>query len=95
MSTMNNRSTSPTKIRLTDERKAEILCRLTILFASEFDEKISPFRAERILTFFLQNLGPAVYNQAIQDARKYMTDRLDDLDATFHQEEPAGKPAPR
>ena len=95
MSTMNNRSISPARIRLTDERKAEILRRLTSLFGSEFDEKLSPFRAEQILSFFLQNLGPAVYNQAIQDARKYMTDRLDDLDATFYQEEPAGNPASR
>ena len=38
---------------------------------------------DHILTFFVQNLGPAIYNQAIQDARKYMPDRLDDLDATF------------
>jgi uncharacterized protein (DUF2164 family) len=83
------------RIRLTDERKSDILRKLTGLYAGEFDEKLSPFRAEQILTFFLQNLGPAIYNQAIQDARKYMTDRLDDLDATFHQEQPAGKPAPR
>ena len=90
MSTMNNRSISPARIRLTDERKAEILRRLTSLFASEFDEKLSPFRAEQILTFFLQNLGPAVYNQAIQDARKYMSERLEDLDATFYAEGPTG-----
>ena len=92
---MNKKSPVSIRVQLTDERKAEILRRLTSLFASEFDEKLSPFRAEQILTFFLQNLGPALYNQAIQDARKYMAERLDDLDATFFQEEPAGKPAPR
>ena len=77
------------RIRLTDERKADILRRLTSLFAVEFDERLSQFQAEQILTFFLQTLGPAVYNQAIQDARKYMAERLDDLDAIFDQNDPA------
>lgn len=92
---MSNTKPCYMRVRLTDERKADILRRLTSLYSSEYDEKLSPFRAEQILTFFLQNLGPAVYNQAIQDARKYMADRLDDLDATFYQEEPADKSAPQ
>lgn len=87
---MNSRTRSPMRIRLTDERKAEILRKLTCFYAGEFDEKLSPFRAEQVLTFFVQNLGPAIYNQAIQDARKYMSERLEDLDSTFYVEEPTG-----
>lgn len=87
---MNSETHSPMRIRLTDERKAEILRRLISLYASEFEEQLSPFRAEQLLTFFVQNLGPAVYNQAIQDARKYMSERLEDLDATFYAEGPTG-----
>jgi len=52
------------------------------MYAQEFDEELSAFRAEHILTFFVRSLGPSVYNQAIQDARKFMAERLEDLDAT-------------
>jgi hypothetical protein len=49
-----------------------------------FDEKISEFRAEQVLEVFLQKLGPAVYNQAVQDARKFMQSRLDDLEGEVY-----------
>ena len=83
--TKDNRSTM--HIRLTDERKDEISRRLTEMYSTEFDETLSPFRAELILEFFVRNLGPPIYNQAIQDARTYMSERLDDLDATFYEED--------
>jgi uncharacterized protein (DUF2164 family) len=57
-------------------------------FTEEFDEDLSLFQSERILEFFVANLGPTVYNQAIGDARKFMVDKLDDLDAEFYVPEP-------
>lgn len=75
---------NPMRIRLSEERQADILRRLAEMYARDFDEDLSAFRAEQILAFFVRTLGPAVYNQAIQDARKFMADRLDDLDATFY-----------
>lgn len=83
---------NPTRIRLADERKAEILRQFTTLYAHEFDEQLSTFRAEQILAFFVRKLGPPVYNQAIQDARKFMSERLEDLDAAFYETEDRGQP---
>ncbi len=76
---------APLRIRLSDERRDGLVRRLTEMFAAEFDEELSTFRAERLVRFFVSSLGPTVYNQAIQDARKFMLERLDDLDATFHE----------
>ena len=53
----------------------------------EFDEQLSPYRAQRILDFFIKALGPPLYNQAISDARAFMSHKLDDLDAEFYQPE--------
>jgi len=78
---------NPMRIRLTDERKENILSSLVEMFAKEFDEDLSAFRAEEILELFIRELGPSVYNQAIQDARKFMMERLEDLDAIFHEAE--------
>ena len=78
---------NPAHIRLSEERKSGILRGLTELYERDFDESLSDFRAEQILDFFVRTLGPAVYNQAIQDARKFMAERLEDLDATYYEKD--------
>lgn len=87
---MKKRDDSPMRVVLTGERKNEILRRLTDMYRADFDQDLSAFRAERILSFFLKHLGPLVYNQAIQDARGFMMERLEDLDASFHEEDEIG-----
>jgi len=73
------------RIRLTDERRESIVRGLEALYADEFDETLSPFRAEQLVDYFVKQLGPSIYNQAIQDARGFMLEQLEDLDATFHE----------
>ena len=71
-------------IVIDEARREQLIRRLQGFYRSEFDEDLSRFRAEQILDFHLEALGPQVYNQAVQDARKFMQDRLDDLDAEVH-----------
>ena len=71
------------KITLSDERRHEIIRTFTSFYYSEFDEEISEYRAEQILDFFMNILGPPIYNQAIQDARVFISEKLEDLDAEF------------
>lgn len=73
----------PMKINLSDEKMQEILRAFTSFYFNEFDEEISEYRARKILDFFMNILGPPVYNQAIQDARAFVSEKLDDLDAEF------------
>ncbi|MGD9157872.1 MAG: DUF2164 domain-containing protein [Desulfobacteraceae bacterium] len=73
----------PMKINLSDERKQGILREFASFCYSEFDEEISEYRAEQVLEFFMNILGPTVYNQAIQDARAFISEKLEDLDAEF------------
>jgi uncharacterized protein (DUF2164 family) len=40
------------------------------------------------LDLFIAHLGPAVYNQAIQDARSFLQEHLNDLDAVFYEPPP-------
>lgn len=71
------------KINLSDERKEEIRRAFSSFYYSEFDEEISEYRTEQVLDFFMNVLGPPVYNQAIQDARAFISEKLEDLDADF------------
>jgi len=56
---------------------------LTRFYHEAFDETLSRYRAERLLDFFVKTLGPPVYNQAIQDSRAFMTEKLEDLEVEF------------
>lgn len=78
---------SPMRIDLSEERKQDLLKTLNDFYSKEFDEELSPYRAQRILDFFIKALGPPLYNQAIADARAFMSRKLDDLDAEFFQPE--------
>ncbi|MGH7481708.1 MAG: DUF2164 family protein, partial [Longimicrobiales bacterium] len=47
-------------IDISDDRRKQLVLDLEGFFLAEFDETISPFRAEQLLDFFLQALGPHV-----------------------------------
>jgi uncharacterized protein (DUF2164 family) len=72
-------------IQLDEARKEQLISRLQSFYLEEFDEELSRFRAEQVLGFALDALGPQIYNQAVQDARKFVQDRLDDLDGEVHE----------
>lgn len=65
---------------LSDERRDQLVLALEGFYLEEFDEELSRFRAEQILDFVLGELGPPIYNQAVQDARGFMQRKLDELD---------------
>tara|TARA_R100000935_G_scaffold33821_1_gene54243 strand:- start:4165 stop:4404 length:240 start_codon:yes stop_codon:yes gene_type:complete len=67
-------------LELTEERRETLRGHLQTLFATEFDERLSAFRADDIIDLMLKTLGPAVYNQAVTDVRMHLQGKLDDLD---------------
>lgn len=74
-------------IAIDESRRQHLVARFQAFFLEQFDEELSTFRAEQLLEFVLDALGPQVYNQAVQDARKFMQQRLDDLDGEVHEPE--------
>lgn len=71
-------------IKIDEARKERLNRELRALFLESFEEEISEFRADEIVDFFLGALGPQVYNQAVHDARKFVMEKLDDLDGEVH-----------
>ncbi|MEL6861206.1 MAG: DUF2164 domain-containing protein [Pseudomonadota bacterium] len=72
------------QIDLTEERRERLVGQLQNLFAAEFDETLSDFRAAQILDLMLTTLGPGIYNQAVQDVRAHLQSKLDDLDGEVY-----------
>jgi uncharacterized protein (DUF2164 family) len=79
------------RIKLSDERKLDIQNLLTEFYHKNFDEELSEFRGESLLNFFIKQLGPVIYNQAIADARTFMFEKLEDLDVEYYEPENTGK----
>lgn len=75
------------KIALSDDRRNALLREIQANFQTEFDEVISEFRAAQILDLMISALGPAIYNQAVQDVRAHLQIKLDDLDGEVYVEE--------
>lgn len=46
---------------------------------NERDEEITNLGAELMLDFIVNEIGPYIYNQAIEDSYKYMNERIEDL----------------
>jgi uncharacterized protein (DUF2164 family) len=72
-------------------------------FLEHMDERIGNVAAEGLLNFFLKEVGPSVYNQAVADAQSRLQARVMELDIEVHEDEfpywtnarrPAGKRAP-
>ncbi|MCA8901401.1 MAG: DUF2164 domain-containing protein [Hyphomonas sp.] len=66
-------------LELSEDRREALAGHLIKLFAQEFDEDLSAFRAGEIVDLMLKTLGPAVYNQAVEDVRAHLQGKLDDL----------------
>ena len=67
-------------LHLSDDRKQRLVLDLQGFFVQEFDEDLSPFRAEQLVDHFVAALGPPLYNQGVQDARGFVIRKLDDLE---------------
>lgn len=74
-------------IELADDRREHLIRSLQGHYVEAFDEELSAFQAESLVDWFLERLGPPIYNQAVQDARRYFQLRLDDLEGDVHAPE--------
>lgn len=66
-------------IEFSKEVKQDQITNIKQFFLTERDEEISDYQASVALEFFLREIGPHVYNQAIADAYALMSDKLEDL----------------
>jgi len=54
-------------------------------FTANMDEPIGNIAADALLDFFLEEVGPLIYNQAIADAQTRLQQRVTELDIELHE----------
>ena len=74
-------------IELSGEHRDRIVRSVRKFFGEELDQELSDFQAERVVAFFVKELGAPVYNQAIRDAHAFLQGKLEDLEGEFYEPE--------
>jgi uncharacterized protein (DUF2164 family) len=78
---------SPMTVKLVEETEKRLVASIKRFFDEEMDEPVGDLKAMRVLDFFVREVAPSVYNQAIADAQAYFTDRVADLSGTRYEAE--------
>jgi uncharacterized protein (DUF2164 family) len=74
-------------IKLPPQTEADLLSSTKRFFDEELDEDIGDLKARRVLDFFLREIGPSVYNQAIADAQQSLELAVADLSGIRYEPE--------
>jgi len=74
-------------IELSDDASQRCRDELKRYFAQELDQDIGDLKADLLLRFILEKLGPSIYNQAIEDAASYMQEKVLDMEAILRRDE--------
>lgn len=56
-------------------------------FRENMDEPIGNVAASGLLGFFIEEIGPVLYNQAVRDVQERLQARIAELDIEVHEEE--------
>ena len=75
-------------IELDKDARARAIRKLQTWFADKRDEEIGNLEAQFLLDFFIEHVGPGIYNQAVKDAQALMQDKLVDIDGELFEDEP-------
>jgi len=74
-------------IELPKELRAEVIKSIERYFEVERNERIGNIAAGALLGFFLEEVGPSVYNKGVADAQEKMQQRVMELDIEIHEDE--------
>lgn len=74
-------------VELNDDARGQALASLLRYLREHADEPVGSVAAAGWLAFFLQEIAPSVYNQAVADAQARLQARVLELDIDVHEDE--------
>jgi uncharacterized protein (DUF2164 family) len=73
-------------IELSKQARGDAIASIQRYFEKNMTEPIGELPAGLLLNFFVEEIGPAIYNQAVADAQSRMQQRVADLDGELYEE---------
>jgi uncharacterized protein (DUF2164 family) len=74
-------------IELSKEARKDAIASIERYFQENMEEKIGNIAAAGLLSFFLEEIGPSIYNRAVANAQERLQARVQDLDFEVHEDE--------
>jgi uncharacterized protein (DUF2164 family) len=74
-------------IELSKEARKEAIASIERYFRENMEEPIGNLAAGALLGFFLEEIGPLIYNRAVSDVQERLQARVSELDIEVHEEE--------
>jgi uncharacterized protein (DUF2164 family) len=74
-------------IEVSKQARANAIASIQRYFQENMAEPIGDLPAGLLLNFFMEEIGPVIYNRAIRDAQGRMLQRVSDLDGELYADE--------
>ena len=74
-------------IEISKEARTDAVASIQRYFEENMTEPIGEMPAGLLLNFFMEEIGPAIYNGAIRDGQARMQQRVADLDGELYADE--------
>lgn len=74
-------------IELNKEARAQAVASIERYFKEHLDERIGNVQAGALLAFFLEEIGPSVYNKGVADTQERLQARVMEVDIEVHEDE--------
>jgi len=74
-------------IELNKEARKEAIASIERWFSENREEKIGNIGAAALLNYFLEEVGPSIYNKAVADVQERLQTRIMELDIEVHEDE--------
>ena len=71
-------------IKLSDDQKKQIISEIKAFYLDVRDEELGIIEEQQIMDLFLENLAPIIYNKALDDAKRWYMQQMDNLDTDYY-----------
>jgi len=76
----------PMTIDISKDARKEAVTSIERYFKENMEERIGNIAAGALLNFFLEEIGPVVYNQAVADVQERLQARVAEVDIEIHED---------
>ena len=73
-------------IELSKDHRSQAIASIERYFLEHMDQKIGNITAGALLGYFLEEVGPVVYNQAVTEVQERIMARVSEVDIEVHED---------
>lgn len=74
-------------IEFSSETRRQAIASIQRYFEQNMEEKIGNITAGALLGFFLEEIGPSIYNKGVADTQERLQARVAEVDIEVHEDE--------